>query len=129
MQESVRKDVERAFGVLQARFAIVQGPARLWSQSNLHSIMKACIILHNMIVEDERDEVNSDMEFTRTSDLVQISSAQPDRFDEFLRRHVKVIDSTVNAALVSDLVENIWQMYGNGTLPTLQPDPPQRIES
>jgi len=28
-QESVRKDVKRTFGVLQARFAIVCGPARL----------------------------------------------------------------------------------------------------
>ena len=30
IQESTRKDVERAFGVLQARFAIIRGPARLW---------------------------------------------------------------------------------------------------
>ena len=54
-QESTRKNIERAFGVLQARFAIVRGPARLWRTKALDYIMKACIILHNMIIEDERD--------------------------------------------------------------------------
>jgi len=53
MQEGRRKDVERAFGVLQAQFAIVSRPAREWKHHNLANIMKACIILHNMIVEDE----------------------------------------------------------------------------
>ena len=53
-QESAIKDVERAFGVLQARFAIVCGPARFWKLEVLKNIMKACIILHNMIVENER---------------------------------------------------------------------------
>ena len=33
-QESARKDIERAFGVLQARFAIVRGPARFWDKKN-----------------------------------------------------------------------------------------------
>ena len=54
-QESTRKDVERAFGVLQAQFAIVRGLAHLWSIETLDYIMKACIILHDMIIEDERD--------------------------------------------------------------------------
>ncbi|KAF8377156.1 hypothetical protein HHK36_030529 [Tetracentron sinense] len=54
-QESAKKDVERAFGVLQARFAIVRGPACFWECNTLKDIMKACIIMHNMIVEDERD--------------------------------------------------------------------------
>jgi len=54
-QESVRKDVERAFSVLQARFVIVRVPARLIDQIEIGIIMRACVILHNMIVEDERD--------------------------------------------------------------------------
>ena len=54
-QEGVRKDVERAFGVLQARFAIVKRPGLFWDKIKIGKIMRACIILHNMIVEDERD--------------------------------------------------------------------------
>ncbi|KAL0005535.1 hypothetical protein SO802_013096 [Lithocarpus litseifolius] len=54
-QEANRKDVEHAFGVLQARFVIVRGPARFFCSEMLQDIMKACVILHNMIFEDERD--------------------------------------------------------------------------
>ena len=54
-QEANRKDVERAFGVLQARFAIVRGLAIFFYSETLQDIMKACVILHNIIVEDERD--------------------------------------------------------------------------
>ncbi|XP_048596387.1 uncharacterized protein LOC125578133 [Brassica napus] len=56
-QEAVRKDVERAFGVLQARFAVVRNPSNLWDKHKIGNIMRACIILHNMIVEDERAEM------------------------------------------------------------------------
>lgn len=52
-QESVRKDVERAFGVLQARFVIIRGPTRNMDKGELSMIMKTCVILHNMIAEDE----------------------------------------------------------------------------
>ncbi|XP_068304282.1 uncharacterized protein, partial [Pyrus communis] len=52
-QEAYRKDVERAFGILLARWKIISEPARGWSRENLDSIMMSCIILHNMIVEDE----------------------------------------------------------------------------
>ena len=54
MQEAARKDIERAFGVLQSRFAIVRGPAHFWDKKTLKNIMTCCVILHNMILEDER---------------------------------------------------------------------------
>ncbi|XP_047948135.1 uncharacterized protein LOC125194125 [Salvia hispanica] len=56
-QEGARKDVERAFGVLQSRWGMVKGPARQWYIPNIGDIMCACIILHNMIVESEGDKL------------------------------------------------------------------------
>ncbi|XP_037462165.1 uncharacterized protein LOC119333339 [Triticum dicoccoides] len=40
-QEGARKDVERAFGVLQSRFAIVRGPAKGWKRKEITDVMKA----------------------------------------------------------------------------------------
>nr|XP_023897898.1 uncharacterized protein LOC112009792 [Quercus suber] len=79
-QESTRKDVECAFGVLQARFAIIRGLARLWRTEALDYIMKACIILHNMIIEDERDANGAeDLDYEQSSDLTgSIEWAQDD---------------------------------------------------
>ena len=52
-QESARKDVERAFGVLQSRFAIICGLTCFWDGGKMKNIIHACIILYNMIVEHE----------------------------------------------------------------------------
>ncbi|TMW97669.1 hypothetical protein EJD97_005178 [Solanum chilense] len=54
-QESCRKNVERAFVVLQSHFAIIAGPSCFWRKDLLHEIMTTCIILHNIIIEDDRD--------------------------------------------------------------------------
>ena len=55
-QEMYRNDVERAFSILQARWKLIKEPTRGWSWDKLNSIMISCIILHNMIVEDEWDD-------------------------------------------------------------------------
>jgi hypothetical protein len=55
MQKFTRKDVERAFGVLQSRFAIIWNPSRHWNMTIIDDIMVTCVILHNMIIEDESD--------------------------------------------------------------------------
>ncbi|XP_041020538.1 uncharacterized protein LOC121262204 [Juglans microcarpa x Juglans regia] len=61
-QESARKDVELAFGVLQARFAIIRGPARFFHIETLNDIMIAYVILHNIIIKDEHAD-NEEEEF------------------------------------------------------------------
>ncbi|KAJ9554217.1 hypothetical protein OSB04_018262 [Centaurea solstitialis] len=52
-QESARKDIERTFATLQSKWHMVKRPAQVWTRTKLQEIMYTCIILHNMIREDE----------------------------------------------------------------------------
>jgi hypothetical protein len=65
VQEAQRKDVERAFGVLpQARlWRILALPCKLWSVGAMNHVIIACIILHNMIIEDEWDSTKDTNEY------------------------------------------------------------------
>ena len=72
VQESARKDVERTFGVLQARFAIVRGPAHFLDEETLADIMKACIIMHNMVIEDEENIGNNGFDGSDANPLVRV---------------------------------------------------------
>ncbi|GJZ03678.1 ALP1-like protein isoform X1 [Tanacetum coccineum] len=53
-QKSARKDVERAFGVLQGRWHIIAQLVRAWTVNKLRRIMYTCIILHNMILKNQK---------------------------------------------------------------------------
>ncbi|XP_047335703.1 uncharacterized protein LOC124939257 [Impatiens glandulifera] len=115
-QESARKDVERAFGVLQARFAIVRGPSRYFDRDTLNKIMMACIIMHNMIVEDERElhpQPNiSEYEQISTSPLVVVvSRTQTPELMNFIQSLHKIKDRAVHNQLQEDLVEHLWNTY------------------
>nr|XP_043625904.1 protein ALP1-like [Erigeron canadensis] len=52
-QESARKDIERAFGVLKKRWKVISFPSLFWDKQRMHDVIYACITLHNMILEDE----------------------------------------------------------------------------
>ncbi|XP_062020963.1 uncharacterized protein LOC133737427 [Rosa rugosa] len=124
-QEKYRKDVERAFGVLQARFAIIKGPARTWQLDFLGKIMKTCIILHNMIVEDERpsEEVslcdvpenstrrNEEDEYESLPDAEDVHRLPAD-LDVFLARYTQLRSSRRHDELKQDLIDHLWNLRG-----------------
>ena len=74
-REGARKDVECAFGILQSRFSILKRSARLYDQGDLQNVMLACIILHNMVIEDEIDkdleDITLDLNETPSTATVQ----------------------------------------------------------
>ncbi|XP_033133916.1 uncharacterized protein LOC117127490 [Brassica rapa] len=116
-QESTRKDVERAFGVLQSRFAIVKNPALLWDKEKIGKIMRTCVILHNMIVEDERDGYSltdtSEFESGESSRGSKVKRRESLHSHNMLGMRNEVRDSGKHDKLKADLVENVWQKFSN----------------
>ena len=120
-QEACRKDVERAFGVLQSRFAIVRGPARLWDEETLHNIMRACIIMHNMIVEDERDNYDYNFDdkgqyvcnYEDMGERVTVSHDVTPELDAFIRNYKNIKSKETHTQLQADLIEHLWQNHEN----------------
>lgn len=50
-QEAKCKDVERVFGVLEKKFNCLVIHVRLFDAEDIYFVVKACIALHNMMVE------------------------------------------------------------------------------
>ncbi|XP_047948785.1 uncharacterized protein LOC125194570 [Salvia hispanica] len=98
-QESARKDVERAFGVLQSRFALVKGPTRFFYQGDIADIMYACI------------DVTNDPSVASSSHGVSTESARQgvphnehERFQAFMDIHQK----EAHQALQHDIIEELY---------------------
>ena len=112
--ESCRKDVERAFGVLQSRFAIIAGPARFWRKEVLHDIMTTCIILHNMIIEDERDLTAPIMDAVEAPDpQVERVTDESFQIEQFLARHRQIKNKDAHFELRNALIEHLWENFTN----------------
>ena len=129
LQESYRKDVERAFGVLQQRFHIVRHPSRYWKHEKMSDIMTTCVILH-MIVEHERllhgifqgqnsqnyMEVNNDNLAEQGNGFVLLqrlpsSEPYPGSLAFLLAKTKSLRSSTTHQQLRNDLVEHVWNSY------------------
>jgi hypothetical protein len=110
-QESERKEIERAFGVLQTRFAVIRGPAYGWDRRQLNNIMVTCIILHNMIVEDEGPNAQ-DTNYSNVGDLAVPYGTTQERADWIAANH-KLRDPTLHSQLLHDLIEHQWNRLGS----------------
>jgi hypothetical protein len=121
-QEACRKDVKRSFGVLQSRWAIIHHPTKIWSVQHIWEVMTACVIMHNMIVEEERDDSVYDQGWDFQGDLVAANPI-PSSFQEFLHTHPEIRDQATHLDLHKDLMSHIWIHRGTTPSPTLKTTP------
>ena len=110
------KDVERAFGVSQSRFAIVRGRSRMWFTEIIGEIVLAYVIMHNMIVEDERVSYICHFDFTDDANfsisMPQVSWNHLPEYENYLRSHLRIRNKTHNS-------KGIWLKRFEADLKTL----------
>jgi Plant transposon protein len=130
-QEAVRKDVERAFEALVARWHILNQPCRLASRDEMAKVMKACILMNNMIVEARRDNYESGIYEAAESaaDAAEVDSftfVWQDRAsldlgaadhvqawaNKVAARYAEFTSRDAHASLMMNLVAHIWNRYG-----------------
>ncbi|XP_059636007.1 uncharacterized protein LOC132278215 [Cornus florida] len=107
--------MERTFGVLKIKWAITQEPVRYWEKDDLRFIKKTCIILHNMIIEDER-HVNVGRWTSPPEDAIPIPTLS--RCPSVLAAHIfsrqlQIRKRDSNTQLRNNLMENLWNCYGD----------------
>ena len=100
--------------MLQSRFAIVRGTARFLDQETLNDIMKACIIMHDMIIEDERhgDQPDFNYDVIEENQPIHVSHERTRELYEFIRTHHQIRDWQTHSQLQADLVKHLWQKHG-----------------
>ncbi|PLW17370.1 hypothetical protein PCANC_14088 [Puccinia coronata f. sp. avenae] len=78
--------------------------------------MIAAVIIHNMIIEDERDSAFENMhdyhqESSQTSHTNSTSSSQHDA-DMFLLQHQAIRSQSAHQMLKEDLINHLWNKRG-----------------
>ena len=74
--------------------------------------MKACIILHNIIVEDEWDENEAvDFDYEQIDEVdnppIQVSREHANWFMAFIQSHERIRDQQIHFQLQSDLIDHL----------------------
>ena len=118
-QESVRKSVERVFGVLFQRFGILRAPSRLWRKEDMRYVISACVIIHNMIVEHRKHGYAYSTSWGGAisdqipTELRRVSGANGRRAQVAHWRSIEQVeDSSQFFELRKSLVDHIWEMKG-----------------
>nr|GEW54348.1 protein ALP1-like isoform X1 [Tanacetum cinerariifolium] len=109
-QESARKDVERAFGVLQGRWHIIAQHARAWTVNKLRRIMYTCIILHNMLLKNQKFAL-SDIGDTYICPRANLARTWIERCEVQRKQAQELRDKQTHARLQRNLIEHVWQQH------------------
>ena len=92
-------------------FAIVWGLARFWDQNTLWHIMTTCVIMHNMIIENEQGQ-SEDFNYNYMG-----TPMSPEMNQDPIKKNLKYIERSKIVQhmnnFTDDLVKHGWQIHGH----------------
>jgi hypothetical protein len=111
-QASVRKYVKCAFSLLKKRFNILAITSWSYSQHTLRLIMRTYIILHNMIIDGERDNGYNENYHTVTFIVAPpVTYEAPTSLTTVLQREAHLTFGLLFSNLQDDLIEHVWNKF------------------
>jgi hypothetical protein len=80
--------------------------------------MHACVIMHNMIIEDDcKNHARSHVgPYKCEGPLAEVDHQLLADFADFLAMHAEIRDNNVHDQLKADLVEHLWTIKGNSAI-------------
>jgi len=118
-QEAKRKDIERAFGILQARFHILSCPCRLWNRRAMDTVMRTCVILHNLIIDYSRehnidgDYLNDDANYDPMHHFVVVPRDPGQTIDQREELVTNMQSVASHNLLQHDLMVEMWEKWND----------------
>jgi hypothetical protein len=76
------------------------------------NVMTACVIMHKMIVENERDDSIYDQGWDFQGELVE-PAAGVASWEQFMHVTENLHDRHIHNRLQTNLIEHIWNVAGN----------------
>jgi hypothetical protein len=115
-QEAKRTDIERAFGMLQARFHILTSGCCLWNRDAMKTVIKTCVILHNLIIDYERiNNINSTyidgIDYILMHPFTIIPQTENQDAKDRTNMIAEMKDTTMHNRLQHDLMVEMWDRW------------------
>lgn len=115
-QESIRKDVERCFGIIQATWKIIEYPCRIFDVKSMQDIITTCIILHNMRIKHRSSSTVEPFEQS-SGTLAGFTSGPPPNVDiglnDYIDQRDGIKDPRIHFQLRNDIIDHLWEVKGN----------------
>ncbi len=114
-QEGKRKDIKRAFGILQACFHVLTSGCRLWDREAMALVIRTCVILHNLIIDHQKN--GADPHYIEDAEYIpqHAFTVVPKSAHQTIEERSAMIDAMKSVdehtRLRHDLMTEMWEAY------------------